>query len=558
MFRDLDVHDESNTIVLFKETQEGSIVLEIFDINTRRLRFSTSEKYIPLSPRVSPTGKEIAFGCMDGNIYSMHLDDGTITPLVHKEGIKAGFGEWSVDGSILCFSGYKDSQTPPNIYTINTNNGEITQHTDCSRCIDRFPQISPCGRYIVFTRHRLDEPNMPGRAILLDVMQGKLVQLPQRDGTHYEIGRGCWSGDSEYILVKELSGQDICLQIYSLGSNSILKTIDFPDIQGGTLFRKEKKILVICKYEVLVFSVDGQIIKRLPLPENTSIAPTQRGPAAVLNPDSTMVCFCNEASNVYRINLIEGNVELILKGIVRNQPAKVEYEVVSYDGLHIPIHQYKPEKVKNIAILFVVGGPGERIDDDDPILLKLFDEGYEVIVPAYRGCAGYGQDFKNANKGLYGKGDVEDIIACAKDWKLRNDERPLAIVGYSYGGLLTFLSMAHDEKPFEKGATLWAVTALEHLGYHLQMAYPFDPVEKKEAKMKRNPLFQAHLIQQPLLIAHGEKDTTSTNEEVLSIQQNVEEQGGICELIIYEDGAHGLHNYRKEVYEELISFLDRH
>lgn len=558
MYKDLDIHEETNRIVLFRETLEGSNTLDVFDIGTRQFHFSTSEKYIPLSPRISPTGKEIAFGCMDGKIYSMSLGEGAISPLVDMEGMDSGFTVWAADGSKLCFSSYKDSQTPPNIYALDMNRGEITQYTNCSRCIDRFPQISPCGCYILFTRHHLDEADMPGRAMLLDVSQGKLIQLPQQDGTHYEIGRGCWSADSKHVIVSELSGNDRCLQIYNLTSNSFRSTFAYPELQGGLFFQQEERILVICKKEIFIISmIDGQIEKKFPLPEALSIAPTQRGPAAVLNTDTTAVYFCNEASFVYRVNLLDGNADLITKGIARNQPEKEEHMVVSYDGLHIPVHHYKPGKANDLGVLYVIGGPGERIDDGDPILLKLLDEGYEVISPAYRGCEGYGLDFTNANQGLYGKGDVEDIIACAKDWKIRNANRPLAIVGYSYGGFLTFLSMAHDESPFEKGVTLWGVTALEHLGYHLPRAYPGEPVEKQIAKMKRNPLQQAHLIQRPLLILHGGKDTTSTNEEVIAIQQRIVEQGAVCEVIIYEDGTHGLHNYRKKIFKELISFLDR-
>ncbi|MDN4607869.1 S9 family peptidase [Sporosarcina highlanderae] len=557
MFKDLDIHEDTNTIVLFKETPEGSNMLEVVDIDTGQIRFSTSGRYVPLSPRISPTGKEIAFGCMDGKIYSMSLVDGTITPLVDAEGMHSGFGVWSADGSTLCFSSYIDSQTPPDIYTLNMNSGELTQHTNCNRCIDRFPQISPCGQYIVFTRHHLDEPNMPRRAMLLDVTDGRLVQLPQRNDTEIEIDRGCWSGDSKYIIVSELSGDDSCLQIYNVRSNSIQTTISFPDLQGGVFFQREENVLVLCKHEIVVTSmIDGRIEERFHLPDAISIAPTQRGPAAVLNPDETKVYICNEASSVYQLDLMDGEFELIIKDIVQNLSEKEEYKVVSYDGLHIPVHHFKPETAKDLGVLFVIGGPGEQLDDDDPILMKLFNEGYEVIMPAYRGCAGFGQEYQNANKGLYGKGDVEDIISCAKDWKKRNANRPLAIVGYSYGGFLTFLSMAHSEQPFDRGAALWAVTSLEHLGYHLPRAFPSDPVEKQEAMMKRNPLLQTGFIQRPLLILHGGQDTTSTNEEVLTIQQKIEEKGSRCELIIYEDGAHGLKNHRKELFEELLSFLD--
>lgn len=557
MYKDLDVHEDTNTLVLFKETPEGTNMLEVVDSRTGKIRLYTSKGYVPLSPRISPTGKEIAFGCMDGKIYSMSLADGKIIPIVDIDGVRSSFGVWSADGATLCFSGYKDSQTPPNIYTLDMNCGGIIQQTNCNRCIDRFPHISPCSRYIVFTRHQLDEPNMPGRAMLLNVIDGNLVQLPQRDNTHYEIGRGCWSADSEHVIISELSGDERCLQIYHVSSNSFLTNLSYPELQGGIFFQQEEKILAISKHEILVVSmIDGRIEQKIPLPDAVSIAPTQRGPAALLNSESTTIYLCNESSSVYQISLMDGSVDLIVNGIAHLQLEKEKYEIISYDGIHVPVHRFQPENKKELGVLFVVGGPGERIDDNDPILLKLVKEGYEVIAPAYRGCSGYGEEFKNANKGLYGKGDVEDIIACANDWKKLNGDRPLAIVGYSYGGFLTFLSLAHSADLFEKGATLWGVTALEHLGYHLPKAYPSDPEEKQVAKIERNPLHQAAAIKTPLLIVHGGQDTTSTNEEVLEMKRKIEEHGGRCEVIIYEDGAHGLGNHRKELFEELLSFLE--
>ncbi|WP_339249309.1 dienelactone hydrolase family protein [Sporosarcina sp. FSL W8-0480] len=446
MYKDLDVHEDTNTLVLFKETPEGTNMLEVVDSRTGKNRLYTSKGYVPLSPRISPTGKEIAFGCMDGKIYSMSLADGKIIPIVDIDGVRSSFGVWSADGSTLCFSGHKDSRIPPNIYTLDMNCGEIIQQTNCNRCIDRFPHISPCSRYIVFTRHQLDEPNMPGRAMLLNVIDGNLVQLPQRDNTHYEIGRGCWSADSEHVILSELSDGKRCLQIYHVSSNSFLTTLSFPDLQGGFFFQQEKKVLVICQHEILVVSmIDGRIKKKFPLPEAISIAATQRGPAAVLNPDATKVYICNEASSIYLIDLMHGKNELIIKDFVHNLSEKEEYEVVSYDGLHIPVHHFKPEKVKELGV---------------------------------------------------------------------------------------------------------------HLGYHLPRAYPIDPEEKLVAKIERNPLHQAAAIKSPLLIVHGGQDTTSSNEEVLEMKLKIEEHGGRCEVIIYEDGAHGLGNHRKEVFKELLSFLE--
>lgn len=254
----------------------------------------------------------------------------------------------------------------------------------------------------------------------------------------------------------------------------------------------------------------------------------------------------------------EGKFELLLKAQEEKMPtfSHREYTVRSKDDRLIPVHSFLPENPNFKGVMLVHGGPGEKVDDPrDPIVLRLLQEGYEVVAPCYRGCFGNGQEHRDANLGEYGRADVWDLLAVGEDWKNKHQtKRPLAIIGYSYGGYLTLLSLSKERNPFERGISLWGVTRIEHLKMHLPRAYPNDKDDREKAVVDRNPLVQANKIKSPLLILHGTQDNTSTNEDVECIQQRIQEHGGSCRVVMYEDG-HGLGRNIQQVYEEVIAFL---
>lgn len=128
-------------------------------------------------------------------------------------------------------------------------------------------------------------------------------------------------------------------------------------------------------------------------------------------------------------------------------------------------------------------------------------------------------------------------------------------MGYSYGGYLTLLSMTYEENPFDSAVSLWGVTQLEHLQMHLPKAYPKHPKERNVAKIERNPLKLAYKINKPLLIFHGEKDTTSTTEDVLHIQKQILAHGGTCDVVIFEDDTHGLAKHLHEIFDRISARL---
>src|SRR2546425_13309616 len=68
------------------------------------------------------------------------------------------------------------------------------------------------------------------------------------------------------------------------------------------------------------------------------------------------------------------------------------------------------------AVLWIHGGPeGQDGFSWDPWALFLSQDGYVVLEPNYRGSTGYGEKFRNLNVEDSGGGELDDVVAGARD-----------------------------------------------------------------------------------------------------------------------------------------------
>ena len=255
--------------------------------------------------------------------------------------------------------------------------------------------------------------------------------------------------------------------------------------------------------------------------------------------------------------MADGTTDVVLEDeLQRSVPSYEmdEYRFTARDGRSIPVQLYAPHRPNGRAIIYVQGGPGPAIDPGDPVALRLLEEGYRLIRPAYRGTAGYGDEHARANRGEWGRADVCDIVDCGLDWVSRFDgeDRSLALAGFSYGGFLTFLASTYEEAPWSCAITLWGATRF------LPRFLTLRAEELERAATERSPITRAGDIRVPLLILHGGRDTTASTEDVESIRDSVRRSGVPCELVVFEEDNHGLNLSRPEMFRHMLEFLDKH
>ena len=302
----------------------------------------------------------------------------------------------------------------------------------------------------------------------------------------------------------------------------------------------------------------GEPVARLCLSDLAPLRMQLTGPSVAFSQDGGNVYFLGEDGGLYRWDL-GGSAELILQDepvLELVQHTRTEYSFTARDGLEIPVQRYVPSESNGRAIIYVEGGPGGEINPNDSVVFHLLGEGYEVVRPAYRGAAGCGPEHLDANRGECGRADVWDVVDCGVDWRSRfgGAGQPLAVSGFSYGGYLTFSALGYREAPWSCGVTLWGATMIPPGAWAEGLP---QGVDTQTALRETSAVTRADEIRFPLLILHGGRDTTPT-EDVVAIQKTVRESGYPCELVVFEDDGHGLFASREEMMDQMLGFLDQH
>ncbi len=328
-------------------------------------------------------------------------------------------------------------------------------------------------------------------------------------------------------------------------------------IHGGAFSANGDRVLCITEDALAwVTFPASELNDYLPLP-----APVEgyfTGPNINLGDEDSVYFLC-EGSSIDQWQ-VGGQAITVLKEAAESKPPFVheEYSVVSDDSFPVPVQRFIPPNAKAPAALYVHGGPGASINPDDATMLHLLGKGYEFVCAAYRGSAGYGPKHRDANRGEYGRADVWDVLACARDWKERTGgTRPLILAGYSYGGFLGLLTLSRTEDLLAGGIIMWPVTGLHRFPGHAHRALPEACAERRQALTERSPMARASHIRVPVLIFHGALDTVGTVEELSAIQQRILAVGGDCTLKVFDDDTHGLRRHRNEVHTDVLRFLDR-
>ncbi len=559
MLRLFDLHAQTERLAIRRSDPDGRDKIELRTLQRQPLGEIAAE-FLPLEPHWSPDASTVAFGSNDGLLYVHHPEDASPKVVFTNPDLQAGFCEWAADGNRLVFSAYdKARRTPPDIFCLALDSGQVLRLTHDPNAVDRFPHWSPSGQWVAFQRQFLDEPELPRRVYILEVRTGRCFPALNPREVDYEIGRFSWSADSSSLLVTVFQKDRRQLRVVRLEDQSTIWSYESETIQGGAFSPQGERILCVCYEEFLWFAYpEGTLLERLSLASTARVRQYFTGPQVRFDRRENIIYYLGEDSCLYRWP-IGGACECVLEDDPQVRPAytREEYLIPSRDGRLIPVQRFIPPQARSAAILYVHGGPGAAVDPDDPFMLRLLAEGVEFVCAAYRGSCGYGREHEEANRGEYGRADVWDILAAGFDWKERTGgQRPLLIAGYSYGGFLTLLALAQEETPWAGGIGMWIVSDLSHMPLHLRKAFPNDPGQRAAVMIERSPLKQAGRVHVPLLLFHGALDTTATTQDMRTIQASITGQGGNCELVIFEDDTHGLMRHRDEIHSRVMIFLE--
>ncbi|MCE5200879.1 MAG: prolyl oligopeptidase family serine peptidase [Armatimonadota bacterium] len=559
MYAGLDVNPISDLLAVNESDQTGQLNVFVYSMQSKQTVARIDKSFLPWHMRLSPDGNQLAFGSVAGRIYL--LDIGCTTPytLFEDSTLHAGFPEWSPDGSKLAFSACgrsAEDPEPPHIFYIDVDSHDCEQLTNAATG-DRFPQWDRQGKKLAFLQQHLNEPGMPGWVCVFDLETGEAKLLPRPNDLYCEPNRHCWSRDSSHILTTCKTSDSYQLHAIDLENSKTVWSCEMRGLCGGAFSPDGNNIVVATSNELELMSFPGgQKVACLSLANLSPVKRTLTGCDLCFNSDGNTVYFLGEDSCVYRWQIGSTCVPIIkAPPSVMPDYQHIEYVVSARDGRDIPVHRFSPPNPNPIAVELVIGGPGAEVSQDDPTILGLLAAGFEVVAPAYRGCLGYGDEHLAANVGEYGGTDMQDIVDCGLDWARHTDSnRPLALVGYSYGGYLSLLALSQPNAPWQCGIILWSITA--PFGVHANRWYPSDPGERKKTMIERSTIGQAHKIKVPIMILHGALDAAPV-DNLKIIYERVRSHGIPAEMVIYEDDAHGLHLHYDEVMARSSEFIER-
>jgi dipeptidyl aminopeptidase/acylaminoacyl peptidase len=283
-----------------------------------------------------------------------------------------------------------------------------------------------------------------------------------------------------------------------------------------------------------------------------------------ISKDGGTIAFMGAGDNSLReIYLASPGVSKVVRltdftGQIENWKYSIQ-EVISWkskDGsviegiLHKPM-DYDPNK-KYPLMVNIHGGPtGISLPEPAPSyvypVLQWLNRGALVLMPNYRGSAGYGEEFRKLNVENLGVGDAWDVISGIEylDKKGIIDTSRMGAMGWSQGGYISAFLTTNTNifKAISVGAGIsnW-MTYYVNTDIHpfTRQYLKATPWENEEIYRKTSPMTNINQATTPTLIQHGEFDRRVPIPNAYELYQGLQDVGVDTKLVVYKGFGHGI------------------
>lgn len=524
-------------------------------------------------PSWSSDDRQIIYGhgnSKDSNLFLVESRGGARKSFLIGQ---AGMPAWSPDGKRVAFSSLRRGKfhlksaltlsRPFNIWTADDKGGNLRQITDVDgACLK--PAWSPDGQQIAFTRqpgaHVMTVPATGGEPrILADGISPAWSPDGQNLAYFNMVRNG--SHSSLHIFLqsmangsrKEIKGFAITAEIYHA-----IPSLDWsPD--GQRLLTSQ---LVEGRWQPVVINVNEDRIERV-----ISVA------GSVANPrwshDGNRIVYgvttTGHPLTIEVMSLASGQATQLTSSRAYTTAQLVRYP--SAGGLQIPSWLYLPRQsypARHPALVWLHGTTpghgGSSPDTFNPDIQYFVDQGFVVLVPNYRGSAGFGETLA---KLAPGETPVPDVVAAVKYLKGLDsvDKTRIALLGYSFGGYLTMRTITQEPDLF--------AAAVDYFGpVDLVRLYRDDPSkrqelsevlggtldEKPEVYRAASPLNFVDRIKIPLLVLCGTRDPFY--EQSIALSKALKQSHKDYEYLTYRFAGHGfLGNDSIDANQQVLRFL---
>ncbi|PZQ24656.1 MAG: S9 family peptidase [Sphingopyxis macrogoltabida] len=257
--------------------------------------------------------------------------------------------------------------------------------------------------------------------------------------------------------------------------------------------------------------------------------------------------------------LVSTRPDLETRVLARRLPVTIP----SRDGLILPSYLTLPADAapgadgmpeKPVPLVLVVhGGPWLRDDlAFDNQHAWLADRGYAALSVNFRGSGGFGSDFMAKGDRKWSEtmhNDLLDAVQWAIDKGVTTPDR-VAVMGLSYGGYSTLVSLSFTPETFQCGVDLAGPSNLVRLIGAMPEWWTWqrpqfvnrvgDPSTKEGAAelMRRSPIARVDAITKPLLVTNGANDPRVMPDQSDEIVEAMTARGKPVSYAFYPDEGH--------------------
>jgi dipeptidyl aminopeptidase/acylaminoacyl peptidase len=440
----------------------------------------------------------------------------------------------------------------------------LTGGTDFT--VDTF-RWSPDGTRIAFD-HRPD-PRIESRSeadlSIVDVETAEvraLVAQPGPDRDPHWSPDGAWvlfstgDGDPSYYLNSELA------KVPAGGGDPVVLTEGFDEDAAAVAWLDDGiRFLALDRTTRKLFRLD---------PETGEVAPVvvEDAPriiwSADFSKDGRTWAFQGEGidtlDEVYRVDSGDDRALAITRSTEQTDEwamgSREVIEWTSEDGAKIEGILLKPDDfdpaIKHPLLVIIHGGPSwlsfpVRAYSYVYPVQQWLEKGAVILMPNYRGSAGYGEAFRSLNVRNLGVGDAWDVLSGVDHLVTQGfiDSDRVGAMGWSQGGYISaFLTTTSDRfAAISVGAgisnwmTYYVNTDIHPFTRHYLQGTPWsDP----EIYAKTSPMSYINDASTPTLIQHGEFDRRVPTPNAYELYQGLQDVGVPVELVICKGFGHGI------------------
>jgi len=289
----------------------------------------------------------------------------------------------------------------------------------------------------------------------------------------------------------------------------------------------------------------------------------------------------NEPMSVLELDLTSGEVNLVRRSSSNaidsgylSVPESIEFPTEGGKSAHAFLYRPKnpdydpPLGEKPPLLVKSHGGPTGATSTSLDLQVQYWtSRGFTVLDVNYGGSTGYGREYRERLRGLWGIVDVDDCTNAALFLVSQGevDGQRLAIQGGSAGGYTTLAALTFRDV-FQAGASHYGVSDLEALAkethkfesrYLDSLVGPYP--QRREVYLERSPIRFIDRLSCPLILFQGLEDQIVPPDQAESMFNAVRDKGLPTAYLPFEGEQHGFRQAKniKRALDAQLYFFSR-